>query len=102
MWVAIADHFSRLPPSMLRSCPKHRVLVQDDSGVMTIEALRTVQIKFIASVAAVAHDVWCSLGARFQNARTRRQLARLDARELRDIGLTEAHRQAECRKSFWV
>jgi uncharacterized protein YjiS (DUF1127 family) len=69
---------------------------------MTIEAFRTVQIKFIASVAAVAHDVCCRLGACFQNARTRRQLASLDAHELRDIGLTEAHRQAECRKSFWM
>jgi uncharacterized protein YjiS (DUF1127 family) len=34
-------------------------------------------------------------------ARTRRQLALLDARELRDIGLSHCDRWEECNKPFW-
>jgi uncharacterized protein YjiS (DUF1127 family) len=34
-------------------------------------------------------------------ARTRRQLARLDARELKDIGLTRYDQSFECDKPFW-
>jgi uncharacterized protein YjiS (DUF1127 family) len=34
-------------------------------------------------------------------ARTRRQLARLDARELKDIGLTRYDQRFECDKPFW-
>lgn len=34
-------------------------------------------------------------------ARTRRRLAELEARELADIGLSEAERRRECRKPFW-
>ena len=37
----------------------------------------------------------------FARARERRQLAELDARELRDIGIDPATRDAECRKRFW-
>jgi uncharacterized protein YjiS (DUF1127 family) len=33
--------------------------------------------------------------------RSRRQLALLDARELRDIGLSRADQRAECEKPFW-
>ena len=36
-----------------------------------------------------------------QNWQTRRQLARLSAEDLRDIGLSEAQRQGELNKSFW-
>jgi uncharacterized protein YjiS (DUF1127 family) len=98
----MADHSSGVAPWMLRSRPKHRARARDDSGAMTIEALRTVQIKFVASFTAFLRDVVHRLRDGHQNARTRRQLAALDGRELRDIGVTEAHRQAECRKSFWL
>jgi uncharacterized protein YjiS (DUF1127 family) len=36
-----------------------------------------------------------------RNLRTRRQLARLDARQLADAGISEAQRQAELSKPFW-
>jgi uncharacterized protein YjiS (DUF1127 family) len=87
---------------MFRSRPKHWTRARDDDGAMTIEALRTVQIKFVTGFATFLREIVRRLGECHQNARTRRQLAELDGRELRDIGLTEAHRQAECRKSFWL
>ncbi len=34
-------------------------------------------------------------------ARTRRQLARLDAYGLKDLGLTRVDQQIECAKPFW-
>jgi uncharacterized protein YjiS (DUF1127 family) len=37
-----------------------------------------------------------------RNHRSRAQLARLDARLLADIGISEAQRQAELRKPFWT
>ena len=37
----------------------------------------------------------------YRRARTRAQLARLEAAALRDIGVTEAERRAECRLWFW-
>lgn len=37
----------------------------------------------------------------YRNHRSRAQLARLDARLLADIGLSESQRQAELRKPFW-
>ena len=36
-----------------------------------------------------------------RNLRTRRQLARLDSRQLADAGITEAQRQNELAKPFW-
>ena len=36
-----------------------------------------------------------------ERARQRRQLARLDARMLRDIGVTAAEAERECEKPFW-
>ncbi|MFI8380940.1 DUF1127 domain-containing protein [Pseudomonas sp. NPDC079086] len=36
-----------------------------------------------------------------RNRQTRRQLARLDSRQLADAGITEAQRQAELAKPFW-
>ncbi|MCY1559657.1 hypothetical protein D9M68_967140 [compost metagenome] len=36
-----------------------------------------------------------------QNARTRRQLAELDARQLSDIGISHSDRQEEISKPFW-
>jgi uncharacterized protein YjiS (DUF1127 family) len=36
-----------------------------------------------------------------QNLRTRRQLAKLNAQQLADAGISEAQRQAELDKPFW-
>ncbi len=36
-----------------------------------------------------------------RRSRTRRQLFVLDARQLHDIGITEADRRQECAKWFW-
>jgi uncharacterized protein YjiS (DUF1127 family) len=48
---------------------------------------------------------WLSLYARLRqwqrNSRTRRQLARLDSRQLADAGISEAQRQLELDKPFW-
>jgi uncharacterized protein YjiS (DUF1127 family) len=52
-----------------------------------------------------AHSFWLKLYATLlhwqRNLRTRRQLARLDARQLADAGISEAQRQAELSKPFW-
>lgn len=45
--------------------------------------------------------VACALKTYLQYARQRRQLKRLDARLLRDIGVTRYQAQAEWRKPFW-
>jgi uncharacterized protein YjiS (DUF1127 family) len=45
-----------------------------------------------------AYAVLCSWQ---RNWHTRRQLARLDSRQLADAGITEAQRQAELEKPFW-
>jgi uncharacterized protein YjiS (DUF1127 family) len=37
-----------------------------------------------------------------QRARTRRLISRLDARELRDIGMSPSDAQAEASKAFWL
>jgi uncharacterized protein YjiS (DUF1127 family) len=36
-----------------------------------------------------------------ESVRQRRQLARLDARMLRDIGITATEAERECNKPFW-
>jgi uncharacterized protein YjiS (DUF1127 family) len=43
-------------------------------------------------------DVLCTWRSR---ARERRQLAALDARELRDIAVSRYDRRIECAKPFW-
>ena len=52
-----------------------------------------------------AHSLWLRLYATLlhwqRNLRTRRQLARLDARQLADAGISEAQRQIELSKPFW-
>jgi uncharacterized protein YjiS (DUF1127 family) len=52
-----------------------------------------------------AHSLWLRLYATLlhwqRNLRTRRQLARLDARQLADAGISEAQRQTELGKPFW-
>lgn len=53
----------------------------------------------------ISRPYWLSLYARLRqwqrNARTRRQLARLDSRQLADAGISEAQRQCELDKPFW-
>lgn len=48
---------------------------------------------------------WLGLYARvslwYRNLRTRRQLARLDARQLADAGISHAQRSEELEKPFW-
>ena len=52
-----------------------------------------------------AHSLWLRLYATLlhwqRNLRTRRQLARLDARQLAAAGISEAQRQTELGKPFW-
>lgn len=43
-----------------------------------------------------------TLGLWWRRARTRRQLAELDARALADIGLDESQRRRECARRFWA
>jgi uncharacterized protein YjiS (DUF1127 family) len=53
----------------------------------------------------VDHPLWLRAYAALcgwqRNRCTRRQLARLDSRQLADAGITEAQRQAELAKPFW-
>ncbi|WP_286789008.1 MULTISPECIES: DUF1127 domain-containing protein [unclassified Pseudomonas] len=49
----------------------------------------------------VLHAVYCMLQKWQQNAKTRRQLAFLNDRELADIGLTKTEQQCELNKPFW-
>ncbi|WP_152218856.1 DUF1127 domain-containing protein [Pseudomonas sp. SCB32] len=46
-------------------------------------------------------NAWRLLGQWLQNARTRRQLAELDSRELADIGVSPSERVGEISKPFW-
>jgi uncharacterized protein YjiS (DUF1127 family) len=52
-----------------------------------------------------AHSLWLRLYATLlhwrRNLRTRRQLARLDTRQLADAGISEAQRQQELATPFW-
>jgi uncharacterized protein YjiS (DUF1127 family) len=58
-----------------------------------------------ATQARPAHSFWLKLYSTLlywqRNLRTRRQLARLDARQLADAGISEAQRQAELATPFW-
>ncbi|WP_339525040.1 DUF1127 domain-containing protein [Pseudomonas sp. EA_35y_Pfl2_R111] len=53
----------------------------------------------------VYHPLWLRAYAALcgwrRKLRTRRQLARLDSRQLADAGITEAQRQAELARPFW-
>ena len=55
--------------------------------------------------APITAPYWLNLYARLRqwqrNSRTRRQLARLDSRQLADAGISEAQRQLELDKPFW-
>lgn len=44
---------------------------------------------------------WRLLGQWLHNARTRRQLAELDSRQLADIGISPSERVDEISKPFW-
>ncbi len=43
----------------------------------------------------------CTLNRWHERARQRRQLARLDAHQLRDIGISREQALAEARRPFW-
>lgn len=45
--------------------------------------------------------LWTIMMNLYGSLRTRRQLATLEPRELRDIGVTEAERRRECARPFW-
>ena len=53
----------------------------------------------------VDHPLWLRAYAALcnwrRNLHTRKQLARLDSRQLADAGITETQRQAELEKPFW-
>lgn len=55
----------------------------------------------VASRTAFAVHLLARLQLCWQNARTRRQLAQLDARQLADAGITQAERDSELDKPFW-
>lgn len=55
----------------------------------------------VASRTAFAVRLLARLQLCWQNARTRRQLAQLDARQLADAGITQAERDSELDKPFW-
>jgi uncharacterized protein YjiS (DUF1127 family) len=62
---------------------------------------RIPQVKFAEpgpDVLRLVLDVLCTWRSR---ARERRQLAALDARELRDIAVSRYDRRIECAKPFW-
>lgn len=56
----------------------------------TVQAPHPLWLKWYATLCGIQ-----------RNLRTRRQLARLDNRQLADAGITEAQRQAELDKPFW-
>jgi uncharacterized protein YjiS (DUF1127 family) len=47
-------------------------------------------------------SLWAMLRAAWRRHRTRRCLAELDARTLKDIGVTYAEAEAEANKPFWI
>jgi len=47
-------------------------------------------------------DLWATLRAAWRRQRTRRCLVELDARTLKDIGVSYAEAEAEANKPFWV
>ena len=49
----------------------------------------------------LGHRILLTLALWHHRHRSRRHLAALDDRELDDVGLNHARRQAECRKRFW-
>ena len=55
----------------------------------------------VASRTALALRLLARLQLWLQNSRTRRQLDQLDARQLADIGITQAERGTELDKPFW-
>ena len=53
------------------------------------------------TAASARRGRWQWLKLRIEIRRQRRQLARLDDRALKDIGLSRAEAEAEARRSFW-
>jgi uncharacterized protein YjiS (DUF1127 family) len=52
--------------------------------------------------AARRTDLWAMLRAAWRRHRTRARLADLDARALKDIGISFAEAEAEANKPFWM
>ena len=67
-----------------------RALGQTAALLPTLAQRRTLIKRIAGSIA-----VW------LRNARTRRQLARLDERQLADAGISLCERDAELSKPFW-
>lgn len=53
------------------------------------------------AIADLLAALWARLGEWTRRARARRELARLDARMLRDIAVTPSEAARECGKPFW-
>ena len=64
--------------------------------------LRREHHRDAAPTETLAARVGRTLAAWRRRARSRTQLARFSARELRDIGLTPADAARECAKPFWL
>jgi uncharacterized protein YjiS (DUF1127 family) len=61
----------------------------------------TAEVKFVGTGPAVWRSVLDILDTWRWRARTRRQLAQIDANGLKDIGLSALDRRMECEKPFW-
>jgi uncharacterized protein YjiS (DUF1127 family) len=68
---------------------------------MHIETFPVPQIKSARTGAALLRVLLNRLGDLYVCARSRRHLAELDDRMLRDIGLSESDRRRECAQPFW-
>lgn len=66
----------------------------------TSHAVRSLE-RPLPPLAAVLYRAAATVADWEERHRTRKALKRLDDRMLRDIGLTAAHRAAECGKGFW-
>jgi uncharacterized protein YjiS (DUF1127 family) len=68
---------------------------------MTIEALAALESKPAGRGAVLLRMTLNALSDWRWRRRTRRQLARLDAHGLKDIGLSACDQWRECAKPFW-
>jgi len=68
---------------------------------MLTETSRIPQVKLAGSGTATLRIALGFVSDWRWRARTRRQLARLDANGLKDIGLTLVEQRIECAKPFW-
>lgn len=68
---------------------------------MHIETFPVPQIKSARTGATLLRVLLNRLGDWYVCARSRRHLAELDGRMLKDIGLSESDRRRECARPFW-